>query len=162
MNSAGILLITQGILILQPTHTAQQKKQGTYAHAALNDLGVAALIAGLVVIEINKGGSGKWESPHGILGRVTSGLIFIQSIIGFTMYFVPALYGGEDNAKAVWKYHRMSGYLVLTLSLATVCAATQTGFNKSTFGIQLWAVIVSSVLVLLGLIPRIKKQKLGL
>lgn len=96
------------------------------------------------------------------MGLVTYVLIFIQAIIGFTMYFVPALYGGEDNAKAIWKYHRVSGYLVLTLSLATVCAATQTFYVKTTLGIQLWAVIVSSVLVLLGLIPRIKKQKLGL
>jgi len=54
LNSAGLLLITQGALVLQPTHTAKQKKQGTYIHAAVNDVGLSALIAGLVVIEVNK------------------------------------------------------------------------------------------------------------
>merc|ERR1712111_134966 len=30
LNSAAVLFFVQGILILQPTHTAAQKKQGTY------------------------------------------------------------------------------------------------------------------------------------
>lgn len=133
-------------------------------HLALNDLGLAALIAGLIVIEYNKFDHNgiHFESPHAILGLITYILMLIQATVGFTMYLTPALYGGVDNAKSVWKYHRLSGYVVITLALATVCAATQTTFNKGVLGIQLWAVVVSSVLVLIGLVPRIKKQKLGL
>jgi len=56
----------------------------------------------------------------------------------------------------------VSGYIILVLLLATVCAATQTTFNVNVLGMQLWAVIVASVLVLLGVLPRVKKQKLGL
>ena len=56
---------------------------------------------------------------------------------------------------------RISGYAITFLALATVCAAPQTGFNESTLHIKLWAVIVASVLVVLGLIPRVKKHKLG-
>ena len=56
----------------------------------------------------------------------------------------------------------MSGYLIVILSLATVAAATQTGFNEGVLHIKLWAVIVAAILVLVGLVPRIKKQKLGL
>ena len=163
LNSAGLLLITQAILVLQPTHTAEQKKQGTYIHLAFNDLGLASLIAGLVVIEVNKFGHGgtHFESPHAILGLITYIFLILQATIGFTMYFVPQLYGGESNAKAIWKYHRMSGYVVVTLSLATVCAATQTFFNKSVLDIKLWAIIVCSILTLAGVLPRVKKQKLG-
>ncbi|KAF1985849.1 hypothetical protein K402DRAFT_421773 [Aulographum hederae CBS 113979] len=163
LNSAGLLLITQGILVLQPTHTAQQKKQGTYVHAGLVDVGIAALIAGLVIIEVNKFGHGgiHFESAHAILGLITYIFLFLQAIVGFTQYFVPQIYGGVDNAKKIYKYHRMSGYVILTLGLATVCAATQTDFNKGVLGIQLWAVIVASVLVLIGVLARVKKQKLG-
>ena len=87
-------------------------------------------------------------------------LLIIQGLVGFTQYYVPSLYGGVENAKKVWKYHRMSGYVVLTLGLATVCAATQTTYNK-TLGIRLWVVLVASILVLAGLLPRVKLQKLG-
>jgi hypothetical protein len=74
---------------------------------------------------------------------------------------VPQLYGGEANAKKVWKYHRASGYVVFTLMLATVAAATQTTYNRNVLDIKLWAVIVAAVLTLAGIVPRIKKQKLG-
>ena len=56
----------------------------------------------------------------------------------------------------------MSGYVLTTYFLAVACAATQTTFNKNVLHIRLWAVLVASVLVLVGVIPRIKKRKLGL
>jgi Eukaryotic cytochrome b561 len=164
LNSAALLLLAQGALILQPTHTAQQKKEGTYTHAVFNDLALAAFIAAWVVIEVNKYKNGipHFESPHAILGFITYLLLIIQAFIGFTQYFVPSLYGGVDKAKKIYKYHRVAGYSVFTLALATVCAATQTTFNKNVFDIKLWATIVLSVIILAGIVPRIKKQKLGL
>lgn len=56
----------------------------------------------------------------------------------------------------------MSGYVLLVLSFATVAAATQTSFNTGVLKIQLWAVIVTAGIVLIGVLPRVKKQKLGL
>jgi len=164
LNSTGLLLVTQAALILQPTHTADQKRQGTYVHLALNDLGLACLIAGLVIIEVNKfrHHGTHFESPHSILGLITYILLLIQATIGFTQYFVPQLYGSVDNAKKIYKYHRMSGYVILTLGLATVAAATQTSYSKDVLHIQLWAVLVAAVVTLAGVIARIKKQKLGL
>lgn len=149
--------------MLQPTHTPEQKKQGTYAHAGLNGAAFAAAVAGLVIIEINKFAhkGTHFESPHAILGLITYILLLVQALVGFTQYFVPALYGGVDNAKSVYKYHRMSGYVILILMFATVCAATQTPFNENVLQMQLWAVIVASVITLAGILPRIKMQKLG-
>lgn len=163
LNSAAALFLTQGILVLQPTHTAKQKKQGTYTHAALNDVALATAIAGLVIIEYNKIShkGTHFVSVHAILGLITYILLAIQSIVGLTQYFTPALYGGEANAKKLYKYHRVSGYVILVLMLATICAATQTGFNKNVLEIQLWAVIVASVITLAGVLPRIKKNKFG-
>lgn len=164
LNSAGILLSTQAILVLQPTHTATQKRQGTAAHAVLNGLGFLALIAGLIVILYNKishNGS-HFESPHAILGLTTYILVILQAIIGFTQYYTPSLYGGVNNAKSIYKYHRAAGYVILVLFLATVCAAADTGFNKMTLHIKLWTLIVTSILVLVGIVPRIKIQKFGI
>lgn len=162
LNSAGILLLTQGILVLQPTYTPKQKTLGTNVHFALNFAGFLALIAGLIIIEYNKGNHARFTSVHGIMGLTTYILILIQALVGFAQYFTPkAVFGSVDNGKAIYKYHRISGYVILTFALATICAATQTGFNENVLHIQLWAVIVASVLVLVGVIPRIKKSKLG-
>ncbi|KAI4204117.1 MAG: hypothetical protein LQ348_001322 [Seirophora lacunosa] len=164
LNSAGVLLTTQAILLLQPTHTPKQKKQGTNLHAVFNLTSILTLIAALVVIEYNKiSHSGDhFKSPHAILGLITYILFFLQAIVGIAQYYIPALFGGVDNAKKVYKYHRMSGYLILLMSFITIAAATQTSTNKNSLHIQLWIVIVASVATLVGIVPRIKKQKLGL
>ena len=158
-----MLFFVQSILILQPTHTAKQKKQGTYTHAALNDIAVGAAIAGLVIIEYNKfdHGGEHFVSPHAILGLVTYIMVVLQFLVGASMYFLPGIYGGEDSAKALYKYHRVWGYLTLTVMLATICAATKTDFNIQTLKMQLWAVIVGAVIVLVGVFPRIKLNKFG-
>ena len=162
--SAGLLLVVQGVLILQPTHTTKQKEVGTVFHSVLNGGGVLALVAGLIVIEYNKfnGGADHFTSVHGKLGLITSIFFILQAAVGITQYYTPQLYGGVDNAKAVWKYHRASGYVVLPLSLVTVCAATQVHFNIETLHIQLWSVIVTSVLIVVGIGARIHLNKLGL
>lgn len=122
------------------------------------------MIAAFIIIEYNKFNHGAvhFDSTHGKLGLITYILLFIQSLIGFTQYFFPRLYGSIDNAKAIYKWHRMSGYVILVMMLATASAATQTYTGMVTLDIKLWAVLVSSVLILIGVLPRIKKQKFGL
>ena len=88
-------------------------------------------------------------------------MVFLQAIVGVTQYFTPGLYGGEENAKALYKYHRVWGYVTLVVMLATVCAATQTGFNENVLQMQLWAVVTASVIVLIGVVPRIRLNKFG-
>ncbi|KAL8711342.1 MAG: hypothetical protein Q9220_004239 [cf. Caloplaca sp. 1 TL-2023] len=164
LNSAGLLLTTQAILLLQPTHTPKQKTQGTHIHAVLNLTSILTLIAALVIIEYNKiaHAGAHFTSPHAILGLITYILFFLQAIVGIAQYYAPGLLGGKDKAKSIYKYHRMSGYVLLVLGFATVALATQTGFNVNVLHIQLWAVIVASVITLVGVLPRIKKQKMGL
>ena len=82
--------------------------------------------------------------------------------MGITQFYFPNVYGGVEKAKRVYKWHRWSGYLILTLALATVCAATQTDYNKGVLHVRLWAVLVASVITLVGVLPRVRKAKLGL
>lgn len=81
--------------------------------------------------------------------------------MGFTQYFTPGLYGGVEAAKKVYKWHRASGYVVLLLLLATVAAATQTDTGRDFLELRLWAVLGAAGLVLVGVVPRVRKGKFG-
>lgn len=163
LNSSAILLSTQAILILQPTHTQTQKRLGTLTHFTLNFLAIDALIAAFVIIEYNKFAhkAPHFTSVHGKLGLITYCLLAIQALVGFTQYFVPSLYGGVDNAKAMYKWHRFSGYIIVVMMLATVIAATQTTTGKNFLELKTWSIALASVLVLMGILPRIRRAKLG-
>ncbi|OHW91305.1 cytochrome b561 [Colletotrichum incanum] len=163
-QSLAIFTLTQSILSLQPTHTPDQKRVGQRVHAVLNLLAFLFLVAGITIIEYNKfrqGPGSHFHSVHGYLGVIVSVILLLQYIVGFTMWATPKLYGGEDKAKSIWKYHRWSGYVVLVLLLVTVATAVDTPFNENVLKLKLWAVIVTALLILVGIVPRVQKQKLG-
>ncbi|KAH7156986.1 hypothetical protein EDB81DRAFT_408734 [Dactylonectria macrodidyma] len=162
-QSLAILTLIQSILTLQPTHTAEQKRIGQRIHASLNLLAFLLLVAGVTIIEYNKFASHgpHFHSLHGYLGVTSSVFLLLQYFVGFTMWATPALYGGEHNAKSIWKYHRYSGYLVIVLLLGTVVSAVDTDYNKNVLKLKLWAVASLSLLALVGIFPRVQKQKLG-
>ncbi|GAB1216106.1 hypothetical protein ATERTT37_005311 [Aspergillus terreus] len=163
LNSSAILLQIQAALVLQPTVTPQQKTLGTRVHYSLQAVSLITFIAAFIVIEVNKGDHPRLTSPHGILGLITYILIILQSLSGIVQYFLPRLVlGSADRGRSLYKYHRLSGYLLLVLELSTVAAATRTTFNLTVLAIPLWAVLVAAVLVLLGVGARVKKHKLGL
>lgn len=163
LNSAALLFLIQALLILQPTHTAKQKKQGTFVHSALNSVALTAAIAGLIVIEYNKfaHNGAHFDSAHGRLGLITYILVALQALVGVTQFYTPSIYGGVENAKALYKYHRVGGYVTVLIMLATVASATYTDFNKNVLGIQLWAVVVAAVVLVIGLGARIRLAKFG-
>jgi cytochrome b-561 len=162
-QSTGILILVQSVLSLQPTHSAEQKRVGQLVHASLNLFAFLVFVAGVTIIEYNKVASNQphFHSVHGYLGVITSIILLLQYLVGFTMWATPRLYGGVANAKAVWKYHRYSGYFVLLLLLATACSATQTSYNQYVLKVKLWATILLSIVIVAGIAPRIQKQKLG-
>ena len=159
----GLLLITQSILILQPTSTPTQKRRGTALHFIFNAGSLSALLAGLVIIEVNKfSHDGEhFKSLHAVLGLVMYLFLLLQGVVGFTQYYTPMVYGSVDRAKSIWKYHRIGGYVTITMGLLTVLAATQTGYNQNVLHIPLWLVIIASVFVVVGIVPRISLRKLG-
>ncbi|EGP86786.1 unnamed protein product [Zymoseptoria tritici ST99CH_1A5] len=163
LNSAAFLFLIQAILILQPTHTRKQKKQGTYVHSALNGTAFLAAVAGLVVIEYNKFSHNgtHFVSTHAILGLVTYILILIQVLAGALSFYAPGLLGGEEKAKGLYKYHRVGGYVTTVLMIFAIGAATTTDFNVNVLGIQLWAIAVASVVLVVGLAARIRLSKFG-
>ena len=161
-QSLAILAIIQSILILQPTHTPDQKRTGQRIHAFLHLVSFVSLVTGIVVIEYNKyvNKLAHFHSAHAYIGAITTAILLLQYSVGFTMWATPSLYGSEDRAKSIWKYHRWSGYLSLVLLLSTVLSATRVPFVGETIGIKFWWVFGLSVLILLGIIPRVHLWKL--
>ena len=103
----------------------------------------------------------RFQSTHGKIALAVYILLVIQFLVGAAQFYFPGLLGGVDNAKAIYKYHRISGYLILALTLIAICFTVETGFNQNVLHMRLWAVVVASVLVVIGVVPRIKKAKLG-
>lgn len=112
-------------------------------------------------LAVKQGPDSHFHSVHGYLGVLTSVVLLVQYIFGFLMWGVPGVFGGIDNAKALWKYHRISGYLLFLLILATVISAVWTDFNVNVLKIRLWAVVVAIALIVLGVYPRLHPRKLG-
>jgi hypothetical protein len=109
LNSAALLLLVQGLLVLQPTSHHKDKITGTYVHSSLNTVGVALLIAGLIVIEMNKAShpETRFQSVHGKMGLVVYIVIGIQWVVGVAMFYGQnVVFKDVDQAKGLYKYHR--------------------------------------------------------
>lgn len=164
LQSLGVFTVIQAILLLQPTHTPETKLLGQRGHALLHLLSFLLFLAGTVIIEVNKTVKGfdHFRSVHAYLGVATAAVLALQYLFGLTIWAVPRVWGGVDRAKALWKYHRWVGYAALLLLLATVAAAAATEYNRDVLGIKLWSVIVTEVLILAGVLPRVHLRKLGI
>jgi len=132
-------------------------------HSVLNGLAFLLFTGAFVVIVVNKFGHNgiHFESPHAILGLITYIGIIIQVLIGLAQFYTPSVFGSIERAKSIYKYHRIAGYVLQIVLLGTILAATQTTFNLNALKIKTWQVSVGVVLVLLGVLPRIRKEKLG-
>jgi len=164
LQSLGAVALVEAILVLQPTDTPATKRAGQRAHAALQLLSLACFVAGISVIETNKrvNAGEHLHSAHGYLGVLTATLLAAQYLFGFLMWAVPGAFGGEDQAKALWKYHRWGGYGLLLSVLATLVSAAETDYVKKVLGVKTWAVAIAVGLVVAGTFPRIQVRKLGI
>ena len=137
---------------------------GARAHAALQLLSFLLFAAGVTIIEVNKTKNGlpHFHSTHAYLGVATSALLVLQYLFGFFMWGVPGVFGGVEKAKALWKYHRWTGYAIHLLLVATVITSTGTDYNKAVLDIKTWAASIAVALIVIGVLPRVHTRKLGL
>lgn len=162
LNSASILLFSEAILFLQPTHTVQQKARATRIHAILNGMALMSFLVAFATIYINKGDHPHFRSAHARAGLVFYIEIIHQTLVGLSLYWFPQMFGGAAFARKIYKYHRISGYVLLLLSLTVTMLATRTDYIKRSIGIRLWVIAIGSVLLAAGIGSRIKKNKVKL
>jgi len=76
----ALILITNALLLLQPTHTAEQKRIGAVTHGILNSLALASFTTAVIIILYNKAahGADHFTTAHGRIGITTYILLIIQ------------------------------------------------------------------------------------
>ncbi|EGS23585.1 putative cytochrome b561 protein [Thermochaetoides thermophila DSM 1495] len=157
LQSLGVYALLQSILILQPTTTPETKLSGARAHACLHILSFLFFLTGTIIIQVNKHVNhlAHFHSLHGYLGVLTTLLLLAQYLFGLSIWVVPQVWGGLENAKSLWKYHRMVGYAALLLLLLSVAAAARTDYNKGVLKVKMWSVLLAEALIVIGTVPRV-------
>jgi len=123
LQSASISLFAYGILTLQPAIQPRTKAVGLARHQVfMLVLGFPAICLGMLAIVINKSVHSQrhFTTWHGLLGIISLSWMALQVALGGgSVWFKGRLFGGSLRAKRVWKYHRLSGYLLFPLLLTT-------------------------------------------
>jgi len=123
LQSLGLGCFTYGILTLQPTAHAKTKAAGLQRHQrTMLAVGVPCIALGTAAIEIHKFSQGHrhFATWHGIFGLVSVIWLLGQVLLGGgSVWYGGAAFGGGMKAKMMWKYHRLSGYVLFTLLLIT-------------------------------------------
>ncbi|RUS14458.1 eukaryotic cytochrome b561-domain-containing protein, partial [Endogone sp. FLAS-F59071] len=165
----GIFLIAvnEGILTLQPTTTKAEKESGLNYHRFIMPAGYFAAIGAFAAIYYNKSthGAAHFTSTHGKLGITTISYLLVQILFGAATIYAPALFGGVNQAKALYKYHRLSGYLVFVLVWVTAQYGVHSDWAVAyypfpTFTNGLW--YLATGLVVIGVFSRVHLSKLGI
>jgi cytochrome b-561 domain-containing protein 2 len=93
-------------------------------------------------------------------GLITVSWLVLQSALGAgSVWFDGAAFGGGHKAKLVWKYHRLSGYILLLCLLVTVnlggAWSTWTSSN-SAYIVRLVAYTLAPLGILVSIYSRVR------
>ncbi|GBB92046.1 hypothetical protein RclHR1_19590002 [Rhizophagus clarus] len=156
-----LLMATQGTIVLQKAESRQEKDGALNFHKLMQSITFLSVIGGFYIIYTFKSEENKehFASPHGKSGLITFSLILIQTIAGSTLVNFPGVVGGVAKAKSMYKYHRISGYLVLSLIWLTALGGTGADWTKSQFD-HPWVWLLATGMVLVGIIGGIKSNKM--
>ncbi|BGO98274.1 hypothetical protein NBRC10513v2_002666 [Rhodotorula toruloides] len=168
-QSLAVLGFLEGILLLQPQPpNAAYKRKGLQLHQVVQYTSCAAIVAGAAFIVYNKvaHGAKHFTTWHAKSGLVTLTLIFLQISFGAVIVYTPLqrlIFRGEDRAKKLWKYHRMSGYLTLFfLILTPLLALASDWVRQNSSSAERWVVGVGLAVAGVGALGRVQTSKLGL
>ncbi|OSD01668.1 hypothetical protein PYCCODRAFT_1412440 [Trametes coccinea BRFM310] len=167
LQSLAVSMFTYGILTLQPTSQAKTKAAGLTRHQlAILALGVPAITLGTVAIVYRKylHESAHFTTWHGTIGIVSVAWMVVQIILGAgSVWFGGRLFGGNPKAKLVWKYHRLSGYLLFPLFLLAAHlggAWSNWSTGNSPYVVRLLAYTISPIVTFAAILVRMRTSKM--
>jgi len=167
LQTLAVSLFAYGILTLQPTSQPHSKVAGLNRHQLIIlGLGFPCISVGTLVIIWNKN---VHDAPHFVTWHGTFGILcivwmFIQMFLGAgSVWGSGKLFGGGMKAKSVWKYHRLSGYLLYPFFLLTI--AIGGGWSNWTTSYlslvtRVFAYCVAPLAILVGLWSRARLSKM--
>lgn len=157
-NSLGFFLLGQGILVTQPEpRSAAQKQVGGEIHGILNSLAVLAYTTGAGVILYNKekNHAEHFYSWHGTFGIITYVALVLVMLVGAAQFWWPAeVFGSVAKGRAIYKFHRVGGYLVWGLTAFTILLALESDFNQNALHISYYTVAPGLALVAFFFVKR--------
>ncbi|KAJ7684709.1 hypothetical protein DFH06DRAFT_1156399 [Mycena polygramma] len=167
LQSLALSLLVYGIMTLQPTSQPKTKAAGLARHQyAILFAAFPIIFFGTFAVMYNKyvHGAVHFRSWHGKLGIVSMGWIFVQVLLGGgSVWFGGAAFGGGAKAKAIWKYHRLSGYVLFMLLMFTAHlggAWSNWGIKYSPFSMRVLAYGASLLAIIAGLYIRVRPSKM--
>ncbi|KZV63022.1 hypothetical protein PENSPDRAFT_657660 [Peniophora sp. CONT] len=166
-NVFALLLLVLAVTQLQPTANPRTKAAGLSRHwlgaapaLLLVVLGTAAMLTNKAVHD-----APHFTTWHGLFGIIVLGLLVAQAAFGAsTVFFDGKVFGGAAKAKMWWKYHRLSGYIVLPLMLLTVHlgGAWSVWVEMHTaYVVRLIVYTIAPIAVACGLVARIRPSKMN-
>jgi hypothetical protein len=75
------------------------------------------------------------------------------------MFYFPHTFGSIDKAKRIYKYHRLSGYLVWSLILVNCILGTQSTWFLGVWD-NTWVWVVFGVVAFMGVVSRVRLSKM--
>jgi hypothetical protein len=86
--------------------------------------------------------------------------MLIQVLVGACVVYVPSLFGGVQRAKQMYKYHRLSGYILFILLWITAYTGITTPFLLTIKGLH-WIYFISITSIVLGVTLSLQGRKLS-
>lgn len=167
LETLSILALSYGVLTLQPTRNPETKAAALTRHqVAILFVAFPLIFLGTFTIWLNKTvhHSHHARSWHGLFGYITTGWMVVQILLGGgSVWFNGRIFGGNPRAKLVWKYHRLSGYLLLPLLLLTTHlggAWSHWGTQNSPLWVRILAYCVAPALLLVAVFVRVRPSKM--
>ncbi|KAF8577242.1 hypothetical protein K439DRAFT_1365103 [Ramaria rubella] len=167
LQTLAIATFVFGILTLQPTSQPRTKQAGLSRHQIIIlGFGFPCIAVGTLIIIWNKTVNEypHFTSWHGTFGIIAIAWMFIQMALGAgSVWFGGAAFGGGAKAKSVWKYHRLSGYMLFPFFLIT--ASIGGGFSTWMMGhtsqvTRIFGYAIAPLAILVGLWSRARLSKM--
>ncbi|KAF8163114.1 hypothetical protein B0H34DRAFT_694172 [Crassisporium funariophilum] len=169
LQTLAVFLFTFGIITLQPTNQPKTKAAGLVRHqVAILFVGVPAILLGTIAVSYNKWlrDADHFTTWHGTTGIICMIWIVFQIVLGAgSVWFDGALFGGRAKGKALWKYHRMSGYILFPLLLFTIHLGggwSNWGPKYSNWMVRFLTYTVAPGIILAGVYGRVRLFKMQL
>ncbi|WRT68236.1 uncharacterized protein IL334_005212 [Kwoniella shivajii] len=168
MQSLAITAFLLGITPLQPPASNSNIKSTRFKSHQTIMLGIAlpVLAIGSAAMIYNKylHGAKHFTSWHAKFGLVTVIWVLTQATIGAaTVWYGGKAFGGPNNAKKVYKYHRLSGYLLVTLMLITIHLAgihSDWANGRGHKNLRILAYYIGLPLIWIGILLRSRPSKM--
>ncbi|KAJ7286051.1 hypothetical protein C8J57DRAFT_1286589 [Mycena rebaudengoi] len=167
LQSLSLFLFTYGIITLQPTSQPKTKAAGLVRHQyAMLGVAFPLIFVGTFSVWYNKSVEGKkhFYTWHGRFGIGAMAWIVVQILLGGgSVWFGGAAFGGGSKAKALWKYHRLSGYILFALLFCTAHlggAWSNWGMKFSPLVIRIIAFAIAPIACLAGVYARVRTSKM--